>query len=665
MAHFEEAYAIATRLTISGDAEKKLQSYWRAVRRANEATEVLYKRLRPLNDQLTRLDQVIGKLNPKLQTMRERLYGSRNVLNLLNNSFSGLNDKTLNSVSRFDRFNNKTAASIAKIDVLSTKVKQLSANMEGLNATVAQSKSIGGPTVAGRERKGASSRGGDSSNIHVRGLHLGPLGYNPGSLAIGTAAYSGYRLTKGSYQAEKEYQKALAQFDSMGFGDAAKERAVKFALKNQEKGISPTALLRSLTDAAQVLKDPIAAEKLAPMLARAEFANTSMIPGYNHAQNRDLIRAAEMYTGTSDPDKLKPVIEVFEKVVNSSGGRVLPTQFLNFMQTGGIAAKGIGLDTFYAFEPIIQEAGGHRTGTGLTSIQRQLQSGSMTQATAERLAELGLIDKNKLKYNKVGSIKKVMPGAALGAEALSDNPIAWFEGIYLPALAKKGITSKKDILNEINYDFGNRTGAALAGLIDVSLEKAILSMKVSPKAWGVNESFYNALNITTGKEKALNEAMIRFETALGKFTSPVILSAMDRLTGFLNVTASLLENISSKDTSTKDKIASVGNYAGNILLKTSPGFTSTVAGASSIINSGGSLSYIPSSPFGRPRAYVEPQSSPSSAQVQVNSTINIDGRKIAEAVTEHQVKQLNTPPIGTSDFNGRMSPIHPNYNFPR
>jgi|GEM_PF-2497350 len=665
MAHFEEAYAIATRITITGDAEKKLQSFWRAIRRTNEALEVLNKRLRPINDQITRLDQLTGKLNPKMHAFREALYGSKSALNSLNNSFSTLGDRTLSSINRFDKFNIKTASSIAKVDALSAKVRQLSANMEGLNAATAHSRTIGGAISKGRK----SAPEGGGASVHARNMHLGPFGYNPGSIAISAAAYGAYNTVKGSYQADKEYQKTLAQFDLMGFGDSARERAVRFAFSNQEKGISPTSLLKSLTDAAQVLKDPVAAEKIAPMLARAEFANSSIIPNYNHAQNRDLVRAAEMYLGTKDPEKLKPVLDTFQKVISSSGGRVLPTQFLNFMQTGGIAAKNMALDTFYMLEPIIQEAGGHRAGTGLTSIQRQLQSGSMTQSTAERLSELGILDKTKLKYNKVGSIKKVLPGAVLGSDALSNNVVAWFEGVYLPQLAKHGITAKKDILNEINYDFGNRTGAALAGLIDVSLEKAILSAKVSPKAMGVDESFKKALSIPTGSEKALTEALNRFETALGKFTSPAILNAMDRLTGFLDTTAKLLETFSDKDATAGQKKDAALNYGGKIVKKIYD--TSGAKAANDMFDSTAkssgrnSMPMLPSG-FGMPTQITVPP--PASAQkqaIQLHSRFDVDGRKLFEGVTMYQVNELNKPQTGTSSVNPRVGSIQPGMNMAR
>lgn len=42
-------------------------------------------------------------------------------------------------------------------------------------------------------------------------------------------------------------------------------------------------------------------------------------------------------------------------------------------------------------------------------------------------------------------------------------------------------------------------------------------------------------------------------------------------------------------------------------------------------------------------------------QTQVHTTINMDGRKVAETITQHQTKAANRPPTGGSGFDGSMS----------
>lgn len=43
--------------------------------------------------------------------------------------------------------------------------------------------------------------------------------------------------------------------------------------------------------------------------------------------------------------------------------------------------------------------------------------------------------------------------------------------------------------------------------------------------------------------------------------------------------------------------------------------------------------------------------------VQVTTQINLDGRKVAEVVTEHQARDAQRPTTGTTRFDGRMSPV--------
>ncbi|HJW23929.1 MAG TPA: hypothetical protein VJ576_03445 [Rhodocyclaceae bacterium] len=63
----------------------------------------------------------------------------------------------------------------------------------------------------------------------------------------------------------------------------------------------------------------------------------------------------------------------------------------------------------------------------------------------------------------------------------------------------------------------------------------------------------------------------------------------------------------------------------------------------------------------RPAAVTTPQGSnyvaPRQQQpIQVSSTINLDGRKVAEVVTDHQYRDAQRPTAGVSRFDGRMTP---------
>ena len=111
-----------------------------------------------------------------------------------------------------------------------------------------------------------------------------------------------------------------------------------------------------------------------------------------------------------------------QSIKDSDAAFVKPEDMLNMIKTGGIAAKQLN-DTsfFFGLLHTMQEMGGHRTGTGLATAYQNWAAGRSTQQAAEELAQLGLLNKDSVKYGKTGLLVRTWQDDARAHVAICDR----------------------------------------------------------------------------------------------------------------------------------------------------------------------------------------------------------------------------------------------------
>ncbi|MDO8072991.1 phage tail protein [Janthinobacterium sp. SUN176] len=283
-----------------------------------------------------------------------------------------------------------------------------------------------------------------------------------GAGATAAGAVMAMPIAKGLHEA-KHYQLEKARVNALGLGPETSQQAIKFAKNMKTYGTSQNENLELVRDAMSIFGDLHHAEMVAPTLAKMKFANKAFFGAESGEENErifmDLLKVIEQRGGTASSEKFHDQANMMQKVITATGGRVGPTEWLNFIKTGGIAAKIMDDKQFYyQMEPLVQEVGGHRAGTALMSGYSNLYQGRTTKRAVTNLENLGLIgDHSKVKHDKVGQVSTLGPGALLGSDIFRRSQFEWLEQVLLPQLEKKGITDPKKIEDTIGSLFSTRT----------------------------------------------------------------------------------------------------------------------------------------------------------------------------------------------------------------
>ncbi len=394
--------------------------------------------------------------------------------------------------------------------------------------------------------KSLATTGQDVDHLNAKLASIGKQGAIGGLMVAGGLGIAS--MFKAPLDEAKKFQNEVERFRSLGLGDKVTNDAVKFAAGMDTYGTSIRENLGLLRDAQTVFGDFHEAQMVVPLLSKMKFANAALYGdeggGMKDKAFMDMLKVIEMRGGLASQEAFYKQANMVQQVQTATGGRVGANEFLNFIKTGGVAAKSLTDENFYYnMEPLIQEMGGHRVGTGFMSGYQNLVQGRTTARAAEELMRLEMLDPDKVVYNKIGNIKQIKPGAVKGTNQMASHPFGWMQDVMLPAFAKKGITSRQDILNEIGAIFTNRTASQFYSTMYLQQETIRKNMKLNAGAAGIDELEQNAKKTLTGKQIELGKKWDDLLLKLGEFVLPLAIKAVDGLNiAIKNMTAWMGEN---------------------------------------------------------------------------------------------------------------------------
>lgn len=382
-------------------------------------------------------------------------------------------------------------------------------------------------------RRGITGLAGEVSTAEASLKRLGMLG---GALAAG--GIFGLSLFKVPLEEARKFQTEVARFTSLGFGEKVNSEAVQFATGMKTFGTSARDNMTLVSDAMAVFKDIGHAEMAAPILAKMKFANQAVFGAggsANESKFMDMLKVVEFRGGLSSDAEFHTQANFVQKVISGSRNRVDASALLLALKTGGAALSRRENDAFYlGSEPLIQEFGGSRYGTGAMSIYQNLVQSRGSITAQQELLRLGLLDKSKVVFNDQGRLKKALPGAFLGGDILTkQGELSLLEKVLLPAFAAKGITTDDGIINELSMILGNRTGSSL--MSRVYLQRAVLKTQANANrsAQGIDELDATARTTLQGKEIELDAKWHDVLKELGTTVLPLAIRGVEGLTGIL------------------------------------------------------------------------------------------------------------------------------------
>ncbi|MCA8182498.1 phage tail tape measure protein [Burkholderia vietnamiensis] len=332
------------------------------------------------------------------------------------------------------------------------------------------------------------------------------------------------------------------RIQALGAGDHATAKAIDFARKHKSYGVSTTENLTLMRDAMTILNDEHHAEMILPTLSKMKFANDSLFGaeqgGDNEQKFINMLKAIEQRGGTNDAATFNREANMVQKVITATGGRVGGDQWQEFIKTGGTAAKMLRSDAFYfQMEPLIQEMGGDTVGSALMSGYQNLIEGRTTVRATRKLMSLGLLNKKKVEFDKIGRVKAFADGALMNTDQFKSSPFEWMEQTLLPLFEKKGITKERDVLSAISSIFTNRRASNLFATMFLQRKAIHKSVALNEHAYDIDQGFNVGQTLPQGKEiDALSKKAI-LEEQLGSKILPLYNRGLE-------LTANLIERVS-------------------------------------------------------------------------------------------------------------------------
>lgn len=505
----KDTFTVETKLLVTGNAIKDFQKF----------SAIILK-----------VEENLSKLDPKLKAFQHILNGLSETLIKLNPEFNLLKTSTSSYTKILQKFNQSIFRSTDSMGRMRVRAKELKTEMAGLAAVTELSplSAMGRRVSRGKEAKSAVLDFGLSSAFPT--------------VALG---YGAYHTGKRAFEAYSEYQKAQLDLQSFGVPDLSKQAETFANTGAGMKVLSKTDLLKTYRTA-YFLTGGKHVNDIANFIANVEAVNRVKFGGTKGASDQQLIMAMKNaeYLSGGDPKRLKQSLEAQQKLFAATGGTLKPSDMRNFLQTARIGKYAISPNELFMLSPIITEMGGHRAGTSLAMMYSGLIGGHMSKLQARELFKFGLLDPSKITFHGAGGVGTMAANALRNQNQFFSTPIEWIVNTLLPALASKGVTSRKDIMLALTRLFPN-TSVNFASAVANQFPALQRESQIAKGSLGISASQQSILGTQPFVQARFQKAWSDFNLELGKLVSPTILKGLETLATILESLTQILSTMNN------------------------------------------------------------------------------------------------------------------------
>jgi len=515
------------------------------------------------------------------------------------------------------------------------------------------------PRYPGRASAGGGGFGGHGGNVHV-----GPGGFGVGAIGMGipggmlapvAGGMAGVYVTKQLYDSAKEYQLAETRFKTLNLGDAVNKDADKFARGTKVFGASSAALMETLRESVGMFGSLDVAKQVAPTIAALNAANSGLFGGkigaIDEGAARSVMRFNDMRGLTNNKEDFLRGLDLAQRMVTGSGGAIDFGDLEQFAKTGGAAFKGLSDQGIMNMATLMQEQGGARTGTAVMSLYQNLIAGRTPKKTMAALADAGLADLTEVRSGSVGGkqIKSTALKNIVDEKMLREDPAGWLMKYGAAAAAKSGAKSDSEIIAFMNNLVSNRQGSNMAANFTTQQMQALRDASLVKNAKGVQGTIDAFKGTAPGAEADFIAAWESLKTEMGRGVLPTVTNILNAGTEFFRTVndwgqknAPMLQNMQSAG-APFNPFANYGLGNGGPIGWLYRSAKAYITGPSTDDQNDRRL------------ARANPVSGSQGTTVQVNSSIKLDSRVIAEVTSFHQQRELSRPQTGPSTFDSGMA----------
>ena len=302
---------------------------------------------------------------------------------------------------------------------------------------------------AARGTGGGGHGGGGGGPFHSS-MHAGPIGMRSHDVETGVAAVGAFGLWE-SLKAGADLEQVRQNLFAGGVSRSEVEAATSTAYDIGRKyGLTARDVLQGMNEIRNPLNKGTSADEgvqdaMRHMNTLAGAAVVLKAQGGKNGGDTarelyDMVKSAEFRNAIGDK-QFDAAINGMVKADVATGGIVTPQAFLQMSQMAKGALPGLSDDFLYKIMPeLAQEFRGQAAGTALASLYQQLISGQMRTKGINLLADLGMVNTDKVQYDKIGRIKAANPGFFTDADTFRTDPMKSI-GDIIEAMKSHGITS--------------------------------------------------------------------------------------------------------------------------------------------------------------------------------------------------------------------------------
>jgi hypothetical protein len=529
------------------------------LKKVQEASKAAAEQLKKTRDTLRQLDAV----QKKAGEFRALKQGTRDTTARMKDL-----QARIRTVAREMRESDKPAAALSRqFKRLTTEARDLKAQQaeqlrtlqqlrEGLAAAGVDTRNLGAAEARLRTQAAAATRTMEQQTAALRaqGVQAQQLVALRERLARGQAtganlSIAGYAtLQTGQHliaqvqpalHEAKVYQTHLAQLRAQGVSDADIAQAERFVRSDTTRGSAINDKLEIVKDANSIFRDMHEAVQVAPALLKAKYTFEALMAehgeGNGHGQETvnqliDAIRTGELRNATKTPEDFQHLLDMMSRAYVGSGGLVKPSDYLETMKVGGVAAKLMDEKAlFFGAMHTIQEMGGMRAGTGFASAYQNWAAGRSTQQTAEALAQLGLVNKDAVKYGKNGHITKMLPGALKNQALYESNPFDYMMTEVIPRINPTGKLTDDQVVSKLNALFSARKGGDLFAGMFMQRANIQKQLAAAGKFASLDDTYRMTGETAAGQEADLEAEKRNLYLTLGRQVLPLYVAGLRKL----------------------------------------------------------------------------------------------------------------------------------------
>ncbi|KVV22303.1 hypothetical protein WK80_22195 [Burkholderia multivorans] len=602
-----------------------------------------------MSEQFAKVDALALQVNKRLQKISSEATGIKNLAAA--SKSLGTNLKTIKDEALLAERNLRLVHGALPAGGIGLEAELIAANAQArtLAATLAGIRGgrwmpplpSGGGSGSGG---GAAAHGGGRRGGHIHGgnLHFGTHGIGIGGVGVGlmsdalvplgAAMVAGY-VGKQFYEGAKDYQNAFMRFKTLNLGDQVNDEAEKFVRATRVFGVSQTELMKAMAESVGLFSSFEEAQKYTPMLLTLGKANAAIfgdkLGKLDDEGLKNLLKFIDRRGGFKNEETFQRNLDLAERLITGSGGFLKFNDLGQFSQHAGVAFRGLSDEGLLHMSGLMIEQGGSKAATSLMSLYQNLIAGRVPKKTMGFIQDLGLAQLVMETHGAVGGkpLKSLVMKNVKDSSLLQADPAKWMTDVLMPALAKKGITKDADVLKAVNDVLSNRNASNQASIMTTQQFQVLRDYKLAKGAM-------TAKDVIKMYEPSASGAEADFEAAWADFKKQFGATMLPQVTNMLKVGADMLRAIADAANSPAFKaISGFGEGAVHAFAwpyrllfgsgeKNGDSHASTSVASASGANSG-----------------------------MVHTTINLDGRKIASAISpfmaDHLARSSSTSTLDT------------------